>query len=88
MCSPLVSQSIDRKTRIRPRDIPEAVIVVRRKLIVVSDSILQGIEGNEGLGLWDLVILAEVGGSVSLLHTADELLWRQWLLDCHLCFKS
>jgi hypothetical protein len=84
MCSPLDSQSIDRETRIRPRDVPKAVIVVRRKLIVVSNSIFQGIEGTEGLGLWDLVILAEVGGSVSLLHTAIELLWRQWLLDCHL----
>jgi hypothetical protein len=88
MCSPLVSQSIDRGTRNRPRDIPEAVIVVRRKFIVVSDSILQGIEGDEGLRLWDLVFLAEVGGSVSLLHTAVELFWRQWLLDCHLRSKN
>ncbi len=70
MCSPLVSQSIDGEAGESPRYVPEAVIVIGCKLVVMSDSILQGIERDEGLWLGNLVLVAEVEGAVSLLHTA------------------
>jgi hypothetical protein len=73
MCSPLISQSIDRETRNRPRHIPEAVIVVRCKLIVMSDAVFQGIERDERLRLRDFIFLAKVYGSITLLYTAIQL---------------
>jgi len=83
MCSPLVSQSIDQETWSRPRHVPEAVIVVGRELIVMSNPILQSIERDERLRLWNLIFLAEVCSSVTLLHTAIELGGLQWLLGGH-----
>jgi hypothetical protein len=39
-----------------PWNIPERVIVVGSELVMVSDAIFEGIEGDKGFGFWDLVV--------------------------------
>jgi hypothetical protein len=49
----------------------------------MSDTIFQGIEGDEGLRLRNLVFVAEVWGFPTLLHTAIELMRRHYFLCSH-----
>ena len=73
MCSPLLSQLIDGQTGEWVQCVPEAVVIIRCQLIVMSDAIFQSIERDEWLWLRDLVFVAEVWGFPTLLHTAIEL---------------
>ncbi len=53
----------------------------------MSDAILQRIERDEWLRLWNLIFFAKINGFVTLLYTSIELGCLQWLLHCQFVMK-
>ena len=66
MCSPLGRVSQRWVGRAGGRDSPEVQVVVAGEVIVKFDAVLEGLHGGVGESHGRVILLAEVGGCVSL----------------------
>ena len=59
MFTPVESSACD-FSRLQEDGLPERIVVVRGKLVMVSYTVFEGIERDEGFGFWDIIFCADI----------------------------